>query len=65
MDPIYGAVAAASSAGPGTVQGSAALPVLKKAIHSQAEEAAQLVEALPQPALATSGSVGTQVNSYA
>lgn len=43
--------------------------VLKKAIDIQAVSAATLINAmqqsLPQPALATSGLLGTQVNSYA
>jgi hypothetical protein len=56
---------AASAADPGTVQGAAAMLVLKKAIDLQASSAAQLIQALPQPALASSGSVGTQVNTFA
>lgn len=41
--------------------------VLKKALDSQAMAAATLLQALPQPtpALATSGSLGTQVNTFA
>ncbi|ABM33007.1 YjfB family protein [Paracidovorax citrulli] len=41
------------------------MTVLKKAIDIQKTSAAQLLEALPQPRLATSGSIGTQVNTYA
>lgn len=55
----------ASAATPGTVQGSAALSVLKKSMEAQQNAAAQLIAALPQPALATSGGVGTLVNTYA
>lgn len=66
MDPVSSAtVTNASSADPGTIQGSASMMVLKKAIDQQAASAAQLIAALPQPALATSGTVGTKVNTYA
>ena len=39
--------------------------VLKKALDEQASAAATLLQALPQPALATSGTLGTQVNTFA
>lgn len=39
--------------------------VLKKAIDIQASAAATLLQAMPQPPLATSGTLGTQVNVYA
>lgn len=66
MDSITGAAtAAASSADLGTVQGPAAVSMLKKALTLQASSAAQLIEALPQPGLASSGTIGTQVNHYA
>ena len=66
MNPIAGStVSNASSATPGSVQGAVAVSVLKKALDQQASSAAQLIQALPQPALATSGSIGTQVNTYA
>ena len=66
MDSVIGAtVANASSADLGTVQGQAALSVLKKALDMQASSAALMLQALPQPALATSGTLGTQVNTYA
>lgn len=66
MDAITGAaVATASAADLSTVQGTAAVAVLKKALNLQASSAAQLIQALPQPGLATSGGVGTQVNTYA
>jgi hypothetical protein len=63
-------VAAASAAVPGTVQGAAAIDVLKKAIDMRTSPALQLVEALrAPPALPTptapTGSVGTQVNTFA
>lgn len=55
----------ASSADLSTVQGAASVSVMKKALNAQAAGAAQLIASLPQPALATSGSVGTQVNTFA
>ena len=55
----------ASAATPGTVQGAAALSVLKQSMKAQENAAAQLIAALPQPALATSGGVGTTINTYA
>jgi hypothetical protein len=57
--------AAASASEAGTVQGAASISVLRKALHLQASSAVQLLESLPQPALATSGSLGTQVNTFA
>lgn len=39
--------------------------VLKKAMDIQASSAMTLLQALPQPALATQGSVGTKVNTFA
>jgi len=66
MDAVASStVAAASDADPGTVQGVAAMSVLKKALDLQASSAVQLIQALPQPTLATSGLVGTQVNTFA
>ncbi|MCE1193091.1 MAG: YjfB family protein [Acidovorax sp.] len=46
------------------------MTVLKKALDTQAASAATLLDALPQsapqqPALATSGPLGTQVNTFA
>ena len=65
MSSVSSATAAASAADLGSVQGAASISVLKKALNAQASSAAQLIQALPQPALATSGSLGTQVNAYA
>lgn len=48
------------------VQDQAALLVLKKTMNQQAQSVLELLNALPQaPALATEGSVGTQVNTFA
>jgi hypothetical protein len=59
-------VANASAADPATVQGTASLLMLKKAMEAQESTAAQLISALPlQPALAASGAVGTQLNTFA
>jgi hypothetical protein len=55
----------ASSADLSTVQGHAAVSVMKKAMNLQAASTAQLIQSLPQPALASSGSLGTQVNAFA
>ncbi|HNZ92405.1 MAG TPA: putative motility protein [Acidovorax sp.] len=43
------------------------IAVLKKALATQASAAATLLQALPQaqPALAATGTLGTQVNTYA
>jgi hypothetical protein len=58
-------VDAASGSSPGTVQGAAAVSVLKKALDLQSSMSAQLIDALPQPALASAGTVGTQINTFA
>ena len=39
--------------------------VLKKAIDMNANAAVQLIEAVQPPQLATSGTLGTQINTYA
>ncbi|MFY3385462.1 YjfB family protein [Paracidovorax sp. MALMAid1276] len=41
------------------------MAVLKQAMDIQEVAATTLLEALPQPALATSGTLGTQVNTFA
>jgi len=62
-DSTVGAAAAAASASQGDGPQTAAL---KKALDSQATEAAGLINALPKmPSLATEGSVGTRVNTFA
>lgn len=56
----------AGSASPGSVQGAAQMMVLKKAIHLQAQGVLELLGSLPpQPALASSGHLGTRLNAYA
>jgi hypothetical protein len=60
------AVNAASSLDAGTVQSVAAMKVLKMAINQQAQSAAQLIDAIPQPPqLASGGSVGTLLHAVA
>jgi hypothetical protein len=39
--------------------------VLKKALDMQASSAMTMLQSLPQPALATQGSVGTKLNTFA
>jgi hypothetical protein len=55
----------ASAGDTSTVQGQAALSVMKKAMNQQAASTAQLLASLPQPALATSGGIGTKINTFA
>lgn len=63
---VDAAVNSASSSPPGSVGNAAGLMVLRKAIDSQAAGAAALIAALPQqPALATEGTLGRNVNTYA
>jgi len=62
-DSMVSAASAAASASQGDGPQTMAL---KKALDSQAAEAVGLINALPRaPALATEGSVGTRVNTYA
>lgn len=66
MDSVSSAtVSSASRADPATVQGVAALSVLRKSMAQQESAAAQLIAALPQPSLASSGTLGRTVNTYA
>ena len=66
MDPVSSStVTNASAASPGSVQGAVAVSVLKKSLDQQASMASQLIATLLEPALATSGSLGTQVNTFA
>lgn len=61
-------VSAATSAAQSSTAGDAQMLVLKKALNTQAASALTLISAIPQmqqPALATEGTLGTQVNTYA
>ncbi|MBT9596688.1 MAG: YjfB family protein [Vitreoscilla sp.] len=61
-----GVSAATSAASQGPTGDAVNLLVLRKALDTQAAGALALINAIPpQPALATSGSLGTQVNTYA
>jgi hypothetical protein len=63
---VSAAVNGASNGDLGTVQGAASTLVLKKALDMQAAGAIELLNTLPQqPALATQGSVGRNVNTFA
>ena len=55
----------ASAATPGTVQGSAALSILKKSMAANENAAAQLIAALPQVPRSTTGGLGALVDVYA
>jgi hypothetical protein len=59
------AVQAATFATQSDTADSVNILVLKKALDLQATSATALLQALPQPALATEGSVGTKVNTFA
>jgi hypothetical protein len=66
MDPISSANAVKPvTAQEGSVQAAAGVSVMKKSENLQAAAVDELLQALPQPALATTGSLGTQVNTYA
>jgi hypothetical protein len=59
---VSAATSAAQEKGAGAVQ----TKVLKKALDAQASTAATLIQSLPQqPALATSGTMGTKLNAVA
>lgn len=63
---VAAAVSNASNGTPGTVGNAAGLLVLRKAMDVQEAGAAALLAALPQPtALATEGSIGRNINTYA
>jgi hypothetical protein len=64
MDPISSATSSPTPTG-SDVQLAAGISVQKKAENLQANAVAQLLQGLPQPALATSGTLGTQINTYA
>lgn len=60
------AVQAATAAAQGPTSDAVNILVLKKALNQQAAAAAALIQSLPPvPALATSGNVGTRLNTFA
>jgi len=58
-------VQSATAAAQGPTSDAVNMLVLKKALNTQAAGAIGLLQALPQPALATQGPVGTKVNTFA
>ena len=63
---VDAAVRQASNGTPGTAGNVASLLVLRKAMDVQEAGAAALLAALPQaPALATEGTLGRNINTYA
>ena len=59
------AVQLASSAAQSDAADNVNILVLKKALDMQATSATTLLQALPQPALAIEGRVGTRLNTFA
>ncbi len=59
------AVQAASAASQAPSADALNILVLKKALDIQAVSALSLLQALPQPALASQGTLGTQLNTFA
>ena len=59
------AVQAATAAAQSSTSDAVNMLVLKKALNQQASSAMQLLQALPQPPLATLGAVVTKVNTFA
>ncbi|WP_092942375.1 YjfB family protein [Roseateles sp. YR242] len=63
---VSAAVSGASNSMPGTVSNAASLLMLRKALDVQESGAVALLDALPQaPALATEGTLGRNLNTYA
>jgi hypothetical protein len=58
-------VSAATSAAQDATAGAAQMLLLKKALDTQTAVAASLIQAIPQPALATEGMVGRNINTFA
>ncbi len=58
-------VQSASAAASSSTADAVNILVLKKALDIQAQGAMTLLQALPQPALASQGPVGTKVNTFA
>lgn len=66
MDSLSAAVInAASSIQQTSAQQQIGIAVLKTAMNVQAAGAVALIQALPQPGLASSGNLGTLVNAFA
>ena len=54
-----------TSTGQSDTADAISIAVLRKALDLQGSSAAALIQALPQPSLATQGNVGTKVNTFA
>jgi len=67
MDSVSGAAADASAATQNSLGEAVSVSVLKRAMNQQAASAATLIASvqIAPPALATSGTLGTQVNTFA
>ena len=68
MNPISSTRASAvppATAPDGSIQGAAGTSVMKKAASLQAAAVATLLQALPQPVPATTGSLGTRLDAWA
>jgi len=66
MDPISAAIVNQSSLmAQSQLAQQVGVAVLRQALDVQASTAAALIQALPQPALASSGNLGTLLNVYA
>jgi len=62
---ITSSVQSATSAAQAKNADAVNILVLKKALDMQAVSAVAMLQALPQPALARQGTVGTRVNTFA
>jgi hypothetical protein len=58
-------VSSASNASLGSVQGAAAVAVMKKDKDANEAAVGKLLSSVTQPALATSGTLGRNVNTFA
>lgn len=58
-------LSAATSAAQDPTAGAAQMLLLRKALDQQTVAAASLLQAIPQPPLATEGLVGRHVNTFA
>lgn len=65
ISAVSGAIAAVSGAEGGTVQESAGIAVLKKAIDVESQSALQLIQALPQPRYNNPPGMGQGVDTFA
>ena len=62
---VSSAAASISAMSLANVQAQVAVSVLRKTLDIQQANAVQLLQALPAPVPATSGSLGTRIDTYA